>query len=331
MLSFSPVRNPFVVAFGCLLLATAGCATPATKTFDGGQSVAFGRVEVISDGKPIDNLQGMSGDVTGAGLVILRPGRSEAEYIPLAGSGEFFWQVGPGEYTVMSFQFLGGGSRKNLEVGAKFTVPAEPSSVYVGNLVVLLRGAQYSVGTIDRYEALAARLDVEQPGHPPLGEPDIMAFQPPLGRFTQVIGPCAERWQVTCEDYHFGVTPVSPKHQRGKDTMVSSLTPTFQWQGSPRPDVHYDLVVRRSLTCSGAVLFSEALPGDVVLYKEDIAETSYTPEEPLPAGTSYIWSVRFREGDVVSAWSSTGHFTFFIIGFSSSHGDWFRFCTPEVK
>jgi hypothetical protein len=326
MLSNSKVTVPWALALAGLTLAAIGC-TPTVRTFDEGQSIAFGRVEVVSDGERVDNLQGM-GDVTGAGVVILRPGQSEAEYIPLAGSGEFFWEVGPGEYTIMSFQFLGDGSRKNLEVGAKFSVPAEPSSVYVGNLVVVLHGVQYSVGTVDRYEEAVARLGAEKPGHPPVGEPNIMAFEPPVGHFSSVIGPCAERWGIECEDRHFGVRPISPPHRTGEDTMVSSLTPTFRWSGSPRQEVHYDLVVRRSLTCRGAVLFREGLAGEVVLYKEDLTEPAYTPAESLLPGTSYIWSVRFREGDVVSGWSSTGHFSFFLIGFSASYGDWFSFCTP---
>jgi hypothetical protein len=307
------------------VLLTAGCAT-TVRTLDEGHSVAFGRVELYYDGEKVENLQGM-GDATGVGVVLVRPGQEKAEYVPIAGSGEFYWEVGAGEYQLVSFQFFAMGSRRNIHVGGKFTIPASPTSVYVGDLIVMAQKFHQSVGIADRFDESLARLGEAYPGHPAAIVSHPLQPEAPIGEFAAVRPACEPAWGVDCEKYQYGVKPISPEHRANSYTMVDSLTPTFRWSGSSRADVHYDLVVRKSLACSGMVLFKEGLPGDIVLYVEDLREPHYTPSEPLDADTNYIWSVRFRDGDLVSDWSSTGHFSFFVVAYSWSLGDWFRFCT----
>jgi hypothetical protein len=304
--------------------------TPAVRSFDEGQSVAFGQVEVIADDKKVENLQGI-GDVTGAGLVLLRPGEEKAEYIALSGDGEFYWDLGPGRYSIVAFQYLSKGGRRSINLGARFTVPATPTSVYVGDLVVLLNDFYQSVGMADRYEDALLRLASAYPDHPAATAKDLVQFEPPVGTYSAVRAPCAPEWGIECDTHQYGVKPIRPAHRTGDYTVTDSLTPTFEWSPSRRPEVHYDLIIRKSVSCRGTVLFREGLPGEVVVYKENLTTPFYTAEEPLSPGTNYIWSVRFREGDVVSRWSSTGHFTFFIVGYSSSVGDWFRFCTPPTR
>jgi hypothetical protein len=286
-------------------------------------------VEVIADDKKVDNLQGI-GDVTGAGVVLLRPGEDQAEYIALSGDGEFYWDLGAGEYSLIAFQFLSGGGRRSIDLGAKFTVPAAPASVYVGDVIVVLKGYSHSVGVADRYDAALTRLDAAYPDHPASTVNNLVQFEPPLGHYSAMLAPCAPEWGVDCDSNQYGVKPVRPIHRTGEYTAIESLRPTFEWSPSTRPEVHYDLVVRQAVSCRGTVLFREGLRGDVVLYEEDLSDPWFTVEEPLAPDTQYVWSVRFRQGDVVSRWSSTGHFAFFVVGFSSSIGDWFRFCTPPA-
>ena len=42
----------------------------------------------------------------------------------------------------------------------------------------------------------------------------------------------------------------------------------------------------------------------------------------------YEWSVRVRDGDTVSTWSTTSQFTFLIVAAVFTHGDWFSLSTP---
>lgn len=308
------------------VLLAAGCAT-TVRTLDEGHSVAFGKVELFHDGEKVANLQGM-GKATGAGVVLVRPGQEKAEYIPIAGSGEFYWEVRAGEYRLVSVQYLAAGSRRNIHIGGRFTVPAAPTSVYVGDVIVMAQKFQDSVAIADRYDEALARLGDGYPQHPAATVSQLLQPEAPVGEFASVLPACEPAWGVDCERNQYGVKPISPEHHKGRYAVVDSLTPTFSWSGSSRADIHYDLVVRKSLTCSGMVLFKEGLPGDVVLYVENLDEPRYTPIEPLESDTNYIWSVRFREGDVVSDWSSTGQFSFYLVAYSWSQGDWFRFCTP---
>jgi len=319
-------RGLLAACAGAMLIA---CAPAPVKTFDEGQSVAFGRVVVIKDGERIENMQGISHDFTSGAVILLRPGQKKADLITLAGNGEFYWDLAPGDYSLVAFQYFSGGARHSIGLNTDFAVPPA-TSVYVGDLVVQLEDGRYGFGIADSFEEMRASLATAHPGHPPAVTSDLMQFEPPIGHFSAVRGVCASAWGIECESHQYGVKPLDPVHRRGEYTEVASLTPTLRWSGSTRPDVHYDLIVRRAVSCDSMVLLTEGLPGDIVYYREDLATNSHTLEEPLEPDSNYLWSVRFREGDVVSQWSSGGHFAFFIIGFSGSSGEWFRFCTPAA-
>jgi hypothetical protein len=313
----------------CLALFIAGC-TPPVKTLVEGQSLAYGKVELIYDGEKIENLQGM-GKATGVSVVLLRPDQKKAQNVSIAGSGEFYWKVGPGDYTLISFQYFGRGARHNINIGAKFTVPDSPSSVYIGDLIVTVKNQVHSIGIADRSEEALVRLRKEYPNYPTQTISDLLTVEPPVGSFTAISGVCSAEWGIDCKSHQYGVIPLSPEHQSGSYTKIDTLTPTFKWTPSTRPEVHYDLIVRESVSCEGIGLFKEGLPGEVVVYEENLSQPFYTLQKPLEPDTNYIWSVRLREGNTVSTWSTTGYFVFFVIGSSGSSGDWFRFCTPPTK
>lgn len=316
-----------------ILLWTASiisaCAPPV-RTLVEGQSLVYGKVELIYEGKKVTNLQGL-GKASGAGVVLLQPDQEMAELVPISGSGEFYWKVGPGEYTLVSFQYFGGSGRNNIHVGAKFIVPDAPASIYIGDIIVAVKDYRNAIGIADRYDESIVRLHKEYPDHPAQTIRNLISLETTVGNFTAVRGACSAEWGVDCKGYQYGVAPLNPKHKTRGYTKINTLTPTFEWTASKRPEVHYDLIVRKSVTCEGLVMFKEGLHGDVVVYEQDLIQPSHTLKEPLEPNTNYIWSVRFREGDIVSPWSSTGHFRFFIIGSSWSRGDWFRFCTSPTR
>jgi len=42
-----------------------------------------------------------------------------------------------------------------------------------------------------------------------------------------------------------------------------------------------------------------------------------------------MWSVRLRNGDTVSSWTTTSYFAFFIVGSARGSGQWYGFTTPD--
>ncbi len=192
-------------------------------------------------------------------------------------------------------------------------------------------GADLKIGVADRQSEAIIRLQQAYPEHPATIVSDIIHSEPPIGNFARIRGVCATEWGVDCEGQHYGVRPNTPVVEAGLYRAVDTLTPTFEWSPSNRSDVRYDLVVRKAISCEGLVLFKEGLPGELVVYEEDLSQPFQQLDKPLEADTNYIWSVRLREGDRVSNWSSTGHFAFFIVGASWGAGEWFRFSTPGIR
>jgi hypothetical protein len=121
---------------------------------------------------------------------------------------------------------------------------------------------------------------------------------------------------------------LSPEVTTSGFPKTSSLLPKFRWQGSSRPDVSYDLVILEAATFSIDGITSDYMKGRLVTYVEDIKGTSWRPDTPFKPETKYFWSVRLRDGNTVSRWSSQGHFAFIIVAMWSGSGQWFQFETP---
>jgi hypothetical protein len=49
---------------------------------------------------------------------------------------------------------------------------------------------------------------------------------------------------------------------------------------------------------------------------------------PLRADSRYYWTVRLRDGDRASTWSTYAYFDFFLIGLSADSNELFTFSTP---
>ena len=101
-----------------------------------------------------------------------------------------------------------------------------------------------------------------------------------------------------------GLKPVSAWRSEGAFhamDIVSSLTPTLEWEPSPEPGVTYDLVIYAAISQKGGG-FSPT-PGRQVYYREGLVTTRHTVEQPLSRDANYWWSVRTRTGNVLSEWS----------------------------
>lgn len=104
---------------------------------------------------------------------------------------------------------------------------------------------------------------------------------------------------------------------------------TLKWQAIASPGVSYDVVIWEAAAYRlPSMMSSKYTPGQMALYEENLAAPELTLSKPLKPKTRYFWSVRARDGDVVSSWSSAGHFNFFVVAWNWGSGELFAFETP---
>ena len=99
---------------------------------------------------------------------------------------------------------------------------------------------------------------------------------------------------------------------------------------NPLGEVAYESITSAN-TLSDQILDREVIIGGgdwerakEAYYREGLTEATHKVEIPLKPKTKYLWSIRTRKGDAVSAWS-TGK-----IGLTTKHSGWFfGFKTPK--
>jgi hypothetical protein len=308
-----------------------GCAVPPTmkdvEQITADTSIVFGSVEVYDE----DELQSWGSRFFGHDyfyLTILPPDSNEAITYKLAKDGKFFWSLPPGEYTLLGYVWDTDTWQRSGRIGAGFSVPEPGADAYIGTIV--LRGNMvFLVPSFeDRFEEIAASYDVKFPNRQGTALRQLLEAPESIGSFTTFRAPCHDAWKIECSDRFHGVTPVSPDVSRSGFPEASNLTPEFRWKGCPRSDVSYDLILYEAAAYAyGGQNVPSYMKGRVVAYAEDLKEPRWQPNTPLKPDTRYIWSVRLREGDTVSGWSTQSHTTFLLVYMSSGYGQWFQFKT----
>jgi hypothetical protein len=109
--------------------------------------------------------------------------------------------------------------------------------------------------------------------------------------------------------------------------------PSFEWKPSTAEGVTYDIAIYESLplTAFDSLPGAAKQRGKLAAYVEGLQEPKFQPGTPLQPNKRYFWSVRLRNGDLVSGWSTSSYFAFFIVGWATGSGDWFGFTTPDSK
>ncbi|MBT8107688.1 MAG: hypothetical protein KJP17_05600 [Gammaproteobacteria bacterium] len=314
-----------------LLLFCWGCSdAPTIRDVDSVSAetrLVFGTAEVIVDGKK--ETWGASWTGTNNFYLTLLPEQSnEAISYLLDKDGVFYWSLPPGDYLLLGYHWHEGQTQRSGDLRSRFTVPATGPDVYIGSLVFISTGWGLMSGIDDRFESVASLYDARFPHRRGTAAKDLLESPAPIGRFTAVEHECAEAWKIECTDRYRGVTPLAPGAQQSGFPTVPSLNPEFRWKACGRHDVSYDLVVYEAATfnVSGA-LKTYHTRGRVAAYVEDLKEPHWQPDITLKPDTRYFWSVRLRDGDTVSDWSTISHSTFLLVYSSSGEGQWFRFKT----
>lgn len=123
--------------------------------------------------------------------------------------------------------------------------------------------------------------------------------------------------------------PISPQASTSFP-RVGGVAPRLEWESVGNGRFTYDVVVYEAAWWTETGLDPQYFPGHVALYKEALVEPSLRLglEHSLRADSRYYSTVRLRDGERVSTWSTYGYFDFFLIGFASAHNQLFTFSTP---
>ena len=212
--------------------------------------------------------------------------------------------------------------------GADFNVPESGGDTYLGSIV--LRSIRIGLVPIveDRFDLIAPLYDAKFPQREGTSVKRVIEISGTLGNVAAYRYQCHTDWGIECSKRYKGITPVSPECKTTGFPLTPSLQPTFRWQRSSRDDVRYDLVLYEAAAYSiGGMMTNAYMRGDQIAYIEDLKEPNWTPSILLKPDTRYFWSVRLRDGDTVSGWSTQSHFTFALVAWSSGSGQWFQFKT----
>jgi hypothetical protein len=207
-------------------------------------------------------------------------------------------------------------------------VPESGPSAYLGTIE--FRGnVVYLVPKFeDKFDQVVKLYDTKFPDRQGTAVKQLMEAPQPVGSFAAYRGQCHDDWKIECDKRFRGVTPISPEVSKSGFPMSDTLRPEFRWKACARQDVSYDLILYEA---AAYVLGGQNVPsymkGRVVAYEEDLKEPRWQPDTPLKPDTRYIWSVRLRDGDTVSGWSTQSHSTFLLVYMSSGYGQWFQFKT----
>jgi hypothetical protein len=105
---------------------------------------------------------------------------------------------------------------------------------------------------------------------------------------------------------------------------INTLTPTFRWQADTKASSTYDFAIWDEEL---GFRMQSKLP---IYYKEALPQPEHKIEVPLAPNTSYVWSVRTRSGDKVSAWATYNYYAFAVVAIGWGTNMPYKFKTPEV-
>ena len=314
-----------VVAVLAVVLALAACQNmpqglpdDAAATVAAGYGRAFGRLEYLEDGKDGRSaLESMR--------LFLRSGAGgQIQPVFLQADGQFYWPLLPGDYVILGYQlrhFMGSSRTGRLAVA--FSVPSAGQAVYIGDLRIRAERNRHRFEIVDRYPEATKSIETRLAagGFQPLRSP--MRLEGPVGNYARVSAICSPAWGLQCTSRHRGVEPLRPKNTDQGMPLTDAVVPLLEWKPVARTGVSYDIAIYESVTLLWGLAANQQvsrLRGTLVDYAEGLAEPRYTPRKLEPA-KAYEWTVRLREGDSVSSWSS--------IGTVMMDGAVFGFVTPQ--
>ena len=313
-------------------LALSACASAprmqAVGDLDPGAALAFGTAQVVVDGEV--QKFGSFWARNEFYLLVLPEDSDEAITAPVTEDGRFYWPLEPGRYTLLGWAWVEGGNRRTGPISGTFTVPSTGEDVYVGDMVIAGSKQDLEFGLREGFDDARAAYEGRFPARMGRAVSGVLEPLEPVGDYARILAPCADHWQVDCSEGVWGVTPTGPASSTSGFPEVTTTRPEFRWLGCGLSGVTYDVAVYRAAAYNVGGMKDQVTRGHLAAYVEDLGTPYWIPETPLDPGTRYFWSVRMRDGDAVSAWSTQTRSTFLLVYASWSHGNWFEFRTPPA-
>lgn len=321
------------------IIALGGCASPviersqpappSVESAQPGKALVFGKVDLFMDGIPQDRIGklGWSGSTHFSALIVA-DGAKQAIAQHTDEQGWFSWALAPGDYMFLGF-IVGDGVTGS--VNARFSVDANDRVVYIGHVRIDVRQTGFAVGLWDAEQDAQAALQKGGRGDAGPAAKRLMKSEAKVGQYSAINSACSRQWALDCTRELQGVAPIHPAIERGPTgigfTPINELKPTLRWAAHRSGDVSYDIAVWEAAHHQWAIARRIHLPNRLVVYAENLKASEFALQDALKPKTQYLWSVRLRQGDVVSSWSHAGHFAFLLVVSTSSRGQWFGFET----
>lgn len=318
-----------------LLLAACGATAPVDEkaaTAESGYGRAFGRVSYLEDGKAV----GWASTLTSTNSLtfFVRSARTgQMQYMEIPDDGSFFWPLERGEYVIVGYQLARRSIPASTRTGrlmATFSVPQAGQAVYIGDLLIETGRRGGRIDVMDRYQPALERAGARIAEGKLTPAQGLMRPEQAPGQFRRVTDICGAAWGIECDANYRGVQPVAPEGTAWNYSATKDLAPLLEWKPSGRPEVTYDVAIYESLEFMfGATGGVKGLRGTRVAYAEGLREPRYVPATPLEPAKRYEWTVRLRDGDTVSSWSTTSYSFFAVIAARRAFGQYFGFETPR--
>ena len=297
----------------------------AGATAEAGYGRAFGRIEVVGDGEKM--ALGLPVLWRRVMLFVREVGSERIQHFAAEDDGGFYLPLKAADYILLASQVdrpAAGGTPSPLRLMASFSVP-RGKAVYIGDLRIEVEKDRYRYVIADRYAEAAPRTRAKSEMQTAKA---LLSPEAPPGRQKLVTDICETSWGVACSGIRRGVSPLQPDDTAWNYSPTRTLNPQLAWERVSRSDLAYDVAIYESLTFSYGLSTVRELRGALVAYAEGLREPRWTPPSLQP-GRQYQWSVRLRDGDTVSSWSTSGT-AFVLPGFAwgTSWGRYFGLATP---
>lgn len=300
-------------------------------TITAGYGRAFGRIVYLEDGQ--ETVWGSSLVKSESLTLFVRSvGSQEMQYMEIEGDGTFYWPHQAGEYEIVGYQVERTSvttSRRTGRLMTKYSVPQAGQAVYIGELRIEGGRSRSGFEVIDRYSEALKRVEPQLTTGKLEPVKGLMRLEPQTGSYKEVRAICNKYWVLSCDQTYQGVEPSAPLGTGQGFPLTQNLTPLLEWKPSSKPGVTYDVAIFESLMLRHGWKGTPArLRGRLVAYAQGLHESKYSPPVPLQPGKRHEWTVRLREHDLVSTWSTTSYSMFAVVAAARGSGQNFGFETP---
>ena len=268
-----------LLVLGLVLLG--GCASPmpsgkppaargAPVTLAENQSVVFGRIAQLRDGKEVDWETGPAFLGPGGHLVFVL----SAQTGTMQPDGDrrrrtLHLAACTGEYTIAAIS-LDHVPRGFCAIMGKLPDRACRRSRLHRQSANAGDRARYDFDIEDRLDSEVANLGTRMAAPLPPVIRWMVQFEPSVGTFSSLWSICGPRGGVTCDRTWQGLEPLKPDGTARSFVGVDNLAPLLEWKPAARENLRYDLAVHESLPLALNLPGSPRVRGSLVAYAEGL-------------------------------------------------------------